>query len=65
MNSVERRHSIYPGVWHDPVRNRWRTRINRNGKRPWSKSFPFTDAGELRAALAYRNKMNELKQQKD
>jgi hypothetical protein len=65
MIPIARKHSIFPGVWHDPVRDVWRTRVRRNGKRSWSRSYPATDAGELKAALAYRNKMNELKTLKD
>jgi hypothetical protein len=58
-----RKTSIYPGVWHDPKRDVWRTRIRRNGKRSWSKSYPATDAGELKAALAYRQRMNVIKEE--
>jgi hypothetical protein len=60
MQNPQRKRSIFPGVWHDPVRDVWRTRIRRNGRRSWSRSYPATEAGELKAALAYRTKMNEL-----
>jgi hypothetical protein len=65
MQITERKRSIYPGVYHHPVRNRWCVRIRRDGKRSWSKSFPATDAGELKAAIAFRLKINELKELKD
>jgi hypothetical protein len=65
MLKPSRRQSIYPGVYHDIARNRWRVRIRREGKRSWSKSFAFTDAGELKGALVYASKMLELKERQN
>jgi hypothetical protein len=65
MQITPRKQSRFPGVWHDPVRNRWRVRVRREGKRSWSKSFAFTDAGELKGALAYASKMLELKERQN
>jgi hypothetical protein len=61
MQNSNRKVSVYPGVHFNATRNRWTVRIRRAGKRSWSKSFPFTPEAELRAALAFRDKMLEIK----
>jgi hypothetical protein len=60
MQNSNRKVSVYPGVHFNATRNRWTVRIRRPGKRSWSKSYPATGAGELRAALEFRTKMNEI-----
>jgi hypothetical protein len=55
----ELKHSSFKGVSYDPTRGIWRAHV-RGGRRPWSKSFPGTPEGEVRAALAYDRRATEM-----